>query len=179
MMRTFEPGLKDKLGCHGIVQRPGGLAVVAGFAKPGCGIERSQTLVGEADGQVEPALQALGKLPGEPGHGVRRPVGVGGQADHQLDRAPLGDEPADGGEAVIVRFGSDHRQWMRAAQQGLPVATPMRFSPKSNASTVPSGMPGDVGKLRETDAEFLHRRRQTLFRRQIEQDAASCGHRQP
>src|SRR5574343_832762 len=61
-----------------------------------------------------------------------------------------------------------------------PVATPMRFSPKSKASTVPtSGVPSHVGELRKADAEFLHRGGQALLRRQIEQDAGLGGHRQP
>ena len=77
MVRTFKPILKNELGRHGIEQQPGGLAVVAGFPKPGRGIERSQALVDQTDGQVESALQAFGKFLGESSHGVGRAVGVG------------------------------------------------------------------------------------------------------
>ena len=64
---------------------------------------------------------------------------------------------ADGGEAVIVAFSTDDGQRMSAAEQGSPVATPMRFSPKSNASTVPSGAHAwRHRKTAETDAELLH-----------------------
>ena len=97
---------------------------MAGFPKPGLGIERSQALVGKADGQIESALQAFGKFSGEPGHGVGRAIGVGWQTDHQVDRPPFGNEFADGGEAVIVRFGVDDRQRMSAAKQGLPGGNP-------------------------------------------------------
>src|SRR5690242_3225345 len=56
---------------------------------------------------------------------------------------------------------------------GSPTATPMRFKPKSKARTVrprPSGMSRFVLQPREIDAEQLHRLRQTLFGRNVEED---------
>ena len=75
-MRGLEPGLQDELGSHGIKQRLGGFAVATGLAQPGFGIERSQPLVGIGNRQVETALQTLTELGGEPGHFVRRTIGM-------------------------------------------------------------------------------------------------------
>jgi hypothetical protein len=78
---------------------------------------------------------------------MRRAIGVRRQADHQVLRLPFGNQLADGGKAVVVRFGVDGGQRMSAAEQGFAGGDADAFSPKSNARTVPtgSGMPRDVG----------------------------------
>src|SRR5438874_274113 len=73
---------------------------------------------------------------------------------------------------------------------GSPTATPMRFKPKSKASTVReelarakrsarSGMSRFVLQPRVVEAEKLHRSRQPLFGRRVEDDRVARLDRQP
>src|SRR6188768_2149339 len=66
-----------------------------------------------------------------------------------------------------------------------PLAIPIRFSPKSSATTIVgllgarSGMTGKRGELPGLDAEQPERREPTLLVGQIENHAFIGGHRQP
>jgi putative transcriptional regulator len=121
---------------------------------------------------------------------VNRPIdmtlaGLFDKIDIKLDAQNLTNLPVYfGGPVQLDRGFVLHRpvgQWQSTlAVNGEVGLTSSRDVLASVGSAgLPSGMPGDIGKLRETDAELLHCRRQTLFRRQIEKDAALCGHRQP
>src|SRR6185369_9584367 len=65
---------------------------------------------------------------------------------------------------------------------GSPTAIPIRFRPKSKARTVRprrSGMSRFILQPREVEAEELHRRRQPLLGRSVEQDAVARLDREP
>src|SRR5258708_11689418 len=91
---------------------------------------------------------------------------------HSLTRRPMASKPgaAIGGSGCAV------------PSSGSPTATPMRFRPKSKAKTVRaarSGMSCLILQARLVDAEQLHRLRQALFGRGVEEDRVLRLDREP
>src|SRR5688500_14582761 len=86
-----------------------------------------------------------------------------------------------------INGGISAKPWMLRSgcavpSSGSPTATPMRLRPKSKARTVVaarSGMSRFVLQPPEVDAEKLHRRRQPLLGRRLEDDAVGRLHREP
>ncbi|MBK8319991.1 MAG: hypothetical protein IPL05_16215 [Betaproteobacteria bacterium] len=70
-----------------------------------------------------------------------RTVGVGGRADHQLHGTAIQQSDFQWRQnGDVVGFSVNHRQRVRAVKQRFAGGDTNPFSPKSNASTVPSGM---------------------------------------
>lgn len=68
-------------------------------------VSPATALVGGEYRQGMAAVELVGEAPAARGELVLAAVEMGGDADHECDGMPLGDQPGDGGEALVVRFG--------------------------------------------------------------------------
>lgn len=121
MASCVQEGLQEDAGGGGVEHRLAlAPALAAGLGELGLGGDRGQALVDAEHRQGVAAVELVGEAAAARGELVLAAVEVGGDADHQRDRAPFGYQPGDGGEAFVVRLGVKRGE--RAGQAGLELA---------------------------------------------------------